>query len=198
MLVLACPTRLSCAGAQPQEPGYRLCSQNLRLSSRIFFGSDCQLTGRGSNLDSNLNLPPGQRDVKVLSAPKSVNNLCGVRILFSSVQSAEIEGSCESIPNFILQTELRKVRRRRDSDGLPRGSQWRLWPGAWPFLQVPFQNIHRIIMKSGPGNDEIQVSHRKKLILPVRQASADELDSDVIVLLVSSSSRDVLSKSAMA
>ena len=45
-------------------------------------------------MDSNLNLPPDgpdQRVVKVLSAPKSQNNLCGVGILFRSVENAEIE-----------------------------------------------------------------------------------------------------------
>ena len=49
------PTRPSCSGAQPQELVHWFSSQNLRLSSGIAFGSDFQMTGRGSNLDSNLN-----------------------------------------------------------------------------------------------------------------------------------------------
>ena len=47
--------RPSCAGARPQELGRWFCPLNLRLSSGTAFGSDCQMTGRGSNLDSNLN-----------------------------------------------------------------------------------------------------------------------------------------------
>ena len=60
---------------RPQELGHWFCSQNLRLSSGIAFESDCQMTGRGSNLDSNSN----QWVAEVLSAPKP--NLCGVWIL---------------------------------------------------------------------------------------------------------------------
>ena len=48
-------TRPSCAGARPQEFCNWLCCQNLWLSSGIAFGSDCQMTSRGLNLDSNLN-----------------------------------------------------------------------------------------------------------------------------------------------
>ena len=44
-----------CWSLAPQELGHWFCSQNLRLSSRIAFGSDFQMTGKGSNLDSNLN-----------------------------------------------------------------------------------------------------------------------------------------------
>ena len=55
VFVLARLTRPSCAWALPQELGHRFCSQNLRLSSGIAFESDSQKTGRGLNLDSNLN-----------------------------------------------------------------------------------------------------------------------------------------------
>ena len=44
---LASPTRPSCAGARPQELGHWFCSQNLRLSSGIAFGGDCQMTCTG-------------------------------------------------------------------------------------------------------------------------------------------------------
>ena len=40
---------------QPKSLAIDFCSQNLLLSSGIAFRSDCQMTGRGSNLDSNLN-----------------------------------------------------------------------------------------------------------------------------------------------
>ena len=50
-----CPTRPSCARALPKELGHWICSQNLQLSSGTAFGSDWQMTSRGSTLDSNLN-----------------------------------------------------------------------------------------------------------------------------------------------
>ena len=53
--VFACQSRPSCARALPQELGHCFCSQNLWLSSGMAFGSDCQMTDRGLNLDSNLN-----------------------------------------------------------------------------------------------------------------------------------------------
>ena len=46
VFVLARPTRPTCAGALPQVLGHWFCSQIL-LSSRIAFGSDCQMTGTG-------------------------------------------------------------------------------------------------------------------------------------------------------
>ena len=39
-------------------------------------------------------VPPDQRVVKVLSAPKPQNKLCGVSILFRSIKNAEIEDIC--------------------------------------------------------------------------------------------------------
>ena len=54
VLVLAHLTRPSCAWALPQELSHWLCSQNLRLSSGIALGSDCQMACRGLNLNSNL------------------------------------------------------------------------------------------------------------------------------------------------
>ena len=74
----------SCAGALPQELSLGadwFCSQNLRMSSRIAIGSDCQMVNRGSdrlkasNLDSNLNsaVQPVTNGVEVISSevPKS-------------------------------------------------------------------------------------------------------------------------------
>ena len=89
VFVLARPTRPSCAGARlPQERSHWFCSNNLRLSSWIAFESACQMTCRGSNLDSNLISaaePPDQWVLEVLSAPKPPNKvqwICGVWILF--------------------------------------------------------------------------------------------------------------------
>ena len=52
--MLAHPTHPSCAWALPQELSHSswFCIQNLWLSSGIALGSDCQMTGRGSNLSS--------------------------------------------------------------------------------------------------------------------------------------------------
>ena len=55
MYDLACLTCPSCARAWPQELSHWFCSQNLWLSSGIAYRSDCQMTGRGLNLDSILN-----------------------------------------------------------------------------------------------------------------------------------------------
>ena len=43
-------------------------------------------------------------DVIVLPVPKSLNKLCGVWILFGSVEHSEIEHSSELIPILIPQT----------------------------------------------------------------------------------------------
>ena len=51
-------------------------------------------------------LPPDQRIVKVLSAPKSQNKLCGVWIIFRSVENAEIEDIAETISTLIPRTGL--------------------------------------------------------------------------------------------
>ena len=79
--------QVSCAGALPQELGHWFCSQNLRLSSGIAFGSDYQMTCRGSNFDSNLNFAAWPLGLEVLSALKPQNNPCGVWILFRSAET---------------------------------------------------------------------------------------------------------------
>ena len=53
----------------------RTCSRP-GLDSGIAFGSDCQITGRGSNLTQTCTLPPDQQNVVVVSAPKFLNKLC--------------------------------------------------------------------------------------------------------------------------
>ena len=67
------------------------------------------MTRRGLNWDSDLNSAAGpssdQLVVKALSAQKSQNNLCAVKILFRSVDNSKIEDSYESIPTLIHQTE---------------------------------------------------------------------------------------------
>ena len=73
--VCARPSYPSCAGALPQELCHWIRSQNLRSSSGIAFGSDCQMTSRGSNLDSTWTLPPDQWVVMVLFAIKPQNKV---------------------------------------------------------------------------------------------------------------------------
>ena len=51
-------------------------------------------------------LQPDQLVVKVLSAPKSQNKVCGVWILFRSVKNVEFEDSTETVSILILQTGL--------------------------------------------------------------------------------------------
>ena len=55
VFVLARTTSPSCAEALPQVLGHWFCSRNFQLSSEITSGSDCKITSRGLNLDSNLN-----------------------------------------------------------------------------------------------------------------------------------------------
>ena len=79
VFVLVSQTNPSCTWALPQELRPWFCSQCLQLSSGIAFVSDCQMTcRRGSNSDSNLNSAADQLAVKVFSAQKTQNNLCGV------------------------------------------------------------------------------------------------------------------------
>ena len=56
---------------------------NCLLDPGTAFESDCQMASRGLNLDSNwdsaiVTLPPDQRVVKVLSAPKPLNKVCSL------------------------------------------------------------------------------------------------------------------------
>ena len=53
--VLASQTCPSCAWVLPQELSHWLCTQILQSSSGITYRNDCQMTGRCSYLDSNLN-----------------------------------------------------------------------------------------------------------------------------------------------
>ena len=104
-VLLAHPTSPTCAGALPQELGHLFCSRILLLSSGVAFGSDCQMTCRGLNLDSNLNSAAWPMGCRGLSALKTQNNLCWVWIFRSDV-NAKIEDSCELIPTLIHQTDL--------------------------------------------------------------------------------------------
>ena len=79
-------------------------NQMLWLSFGIAFGSDCKMTGRGSNVDSNLNFD--QQDVKVLSVQKPLNILCEVWILFKYVEDAKIEASEVTVSSLKPQTAI--------------------------------------------------------------------------------------------
>ena len=89
------------AGNLPQELGHWFCSQKW-LSSGIALESGCQMTCRGSNLDSNLNPAAWPKGCK-LPAPESQNSLCVVWILFTSVETAEIEDCGEQISTKLCQ-----------------------------------------------------------------------------------------------
>ena len=103
-------TRQSRPGGVPERgsksSAIDFCSQKLRLSSGIAFGVIPKWPAEDVIQTQTWSLSPDQRAVKILSAPKSLNKLCGVWIIFRSVEDAEIEASSESIPTLILQTEL--------------------------------------------------------------------------------------------
>ena len=66
------------------------------------------MTGRGLNLTPNRTLLPNQQVIKFLSAPKSLIKLCGVYILFRSVEDAEIEASKQTIS--MLKPQVKKLK----------------------------------------------------------------------------------------
>ena len=68
---------------------------------RMAFGSDCQMTCRVSNFNSNLNSAAWPTSYNGLTAPKSLNKLCGIWILFWSIENAKIGDSNESLPTLI-------------------------------------------------------------------------------------------------
>ena len=76
----------------------------MTLSCGIALWSDCQSTGWAWTWTQTWTLPPDHLVVKVLSALKSQNKLCGVWILVRSVENAKIEDSSELISTLIHQT----------------------------------------------------------------------------------------------
>ena len=98
----------------PKELGHWLCSQNFRLSMALgpAEGVIAKWLARaaGLNLNTNLNLPPDQRVVKVLSAPKSLNKQCGDWNCFRPVENAEIEAAVSwfqpSYPRLFLSVAI--------------------------------------------------------------------------------------------
>ena len=95
--VCACQTNLSCATTLPQKISHWFFSQNLSLSSGTAFRHDCQITNRGSNLDSNLKTAAWL----MRSAQKSLSNLCGKWILFWSNEDPKIKASKVTSPTLI-------------------------------------------------------------------------------------------------
>ena len=85
---------------------------NLRLSSGITLGSDCQMTCKGLNLDSNLNSAAwptcnGLYGVYLLWNPRiKFNKLCGVWILLWTPKLRTVVTSGELIPALIHQTVI--------------------------------------------------------------------------------------------
>ena len=69
------------------------------------------MTGRGLNLTPNRTLLPNQQVIKFLSAPKSLIKLCGVYILFRSVEDAEIEASKQTIS--MLKAQVKKLKKTK-------------------------------------------------------------------------------------
>ena len=78
----------------PQGLGHWFCPQNLRLTSGTAFREIARWPAGAWTWTQTWTVPPDQRVVKVLSAPKPQNKLCGVSILFRSIKNAEIEDIC--------------------------------------------------------------------------------------------------------
>ena len=67
MLVLACPPHQSCVWALHNQFSHWFWSKSLLLFSGTAFGSDGQMTSRGSKVNSNLNSPAWPTSCKHLS-----------------------------------------------------------------------------------------------------------------------------------
>ena len=65
-IVLACPTRASRTGEQPQELGRWFCPLNLRLPSGTAFGEIARWPAGARTWTQTWTVPPDQRVVKVL------------------------------------------------------------------------------------------------------------------------------------
>ena len=113
VFVLARPTHASRAGARPQELGHWFCPFNLWLSSGTSFGEIASWPAGARTWTQTWTLSPDQLDVKILSAQKPQNKLCGVWILFRSVKNAEIEDIAGKISTLIPQTEPSDFRSQR-------------------------------------------------------------------------------------
>ena len=123
-----------CAGALPKELSTWFCSQNLWFSSGIAYWSDCQMTGRGLNLDSNLNSTTWLQVVKVLFALKAQNQLYGVWILFETQKLRSAVSQYQPSSSRLVKTSdclLDSGIAFWKSGAIPR------WPsGAWTWTQT--------------------------------------------------------------
>ena len=85
--VCVCPSDQS---KQSRRAAPRACLLILPSKPSITFWNslqrDCQMTCRGSNLDSNLNSAAWPTSCKFLSALKTLNELCVIRIIFRSLE----------------------------------------------------------------------------------------------------------------
>ena len=85
-----CNSLCLCSPVQPAQALPERCPKSSAIVfSGIACGSNCQMTGRGWNLELNLNFATWPTSCKDLCAPKSLNSFC------SSVEDAEIETSSE-------------------------------------------------------------------------------------------------------
>ena len=103
-----------CWSAAPRALHLIFC-QNLPLSFGIAFGSDCQMTSRGSNFDSNMNFAAWPTDCKVLSALKYQDQLCGVEILFKTPKLRTPVSQCQpsSTRLFVLAVQPAQAAQER-------------------------------------------------------------------------------------
>ena len=102
MFVLPIQPDKSCAKVQSQELGLGFSSQNLRLSSGTAFGSDGQITDRGSNFDSNLNSAAWPTSCNGFIYFESQKIPYVIWILFRSVEDAETIFSIQCSSPWLL------------------------------------------------------------------------------------------------
>ena len=111
MCLCACLTSPSCASALPKELCHLILqskpsSRDLYCLLEWHLGVITRWPGGAWTLTQTWTLPPDPCVVKVLSAPKSLNELCGIWIPIRFVEDAEIEASSEPSGLFHRTTFL--------------------------------------------------------------------------------------------
>ena len=92
-------------GHTPKSSGIDFAVKTFYCLLELTLGMIARWQGEAWTWAQTWSLPPDQLVVKVWSAQKSHNELCGVWILFKSVETSKIDDSGESISTLIHQTD---------------------------------------------------------------------------------------------
>ena len=111
---------------------------------KITIGIDCQMTSRGWTWTQTWSFPPDQRGIKILSAKKPLNSLCGhcgVWNLFRSFEDAKIdlEARAEWFPTLIPQDDLADLIYKRNNWSRTALSGLTIETSKWPSRSNVFQ-----------------------------------------------------------